>query len=689
MEEAIAVELTDRPKYPGLGLPLRQMPEGESYAMGASIKCDGAISMMVSVRELAMMVIMDQLSDKVDWHKKVFDEKIVYEWQTEAIAVPDIHWERLAMGGENVYSRNDEDDSATPELKGIIDRETFETIIKELQNKANHFKKTGIIPTLDASSSIAKSDVLVSFQLRESLRVAFQEIKDDRAERRDWYPHMNEIVQNLVDPSMYPLVYGRSRVVKEELVGVGDAIGRWAGKGFLLEKSRSRFETSIPEDLWSDTYQWLPANVAFQKDGTVRFTSYINNLHPVKFDDTYRTMEELVRICLPMWDQCLAIAYDSYDTTAAGRTETRMAYPEDADEEVKKNWIPSDPQECANIPVNWDEHEDHDYDPEWDDEAEKKWELLRKPRIPEVPFEDISYIQEEDQKLANVFNDSGLQIIVKMTSIELTPEKPNFTGSNWLVEGQMNEHIVGTALYYLDIENVTDSQVSFRMSTDSYINEDIDVGKGCYHWLQKIYGTTLYDGSLALQHYGDVQIRPGRLLAFPNNFHHAVSPFSLTDKTKPGHMRYIALWLVDPNQRIISTANVPPQQQDWWIEATLGRNETTRSKAISKMPGEVVELMKDRLAGIDVTAAQPMRLPQELQNMVHEHFCAGDHTSPMTAEEATEHRLKLKEEQDCSAQVRLDEFERDWLLSDQSAFCTLWFDVGFREYKFEYLSLSW
>lgn len=26
------------------------------------------------------------------------------------------------------------------------------------------------------------------------------------------------------------------------------------------------------------------------------------------------------------------------------------------------------------------------------------------------------------------------------------------------------------------------------------------------------------------------------------------------------------LWLIDPHRRIISTANVPPQQRDWWPE---------------------------------------------------------------------------------------------------------------------------
>ena len=48
---------------------------------------------------------------------------------------------------------------------------------------------------------------------------------------------------------------------------------------------------------------------------------------------------------------------------------------------------------------------------------------------------------------------------------------------------------------------------------------------------------------------------------------HRVSSFRLKDATKPGHRRFLALWLVDPHERIVSTANVPPQQKDWWTES--------------------------------------------------------------------------------------------------------------------------
>jgi hypothetical protein len=83
----------------------------------------------------------------------------------------------------------------------------------------------------------------------------------------------------------------------------------------------------------------------------------------------------------------------------------------------------------------------------------------------------------------------------------------------------MNEHIVATALYYLDSENVTPSYLSFRMMT-SYDQSDLQerVGQDEYSVYERIYGTkfSLYNDSWTVQPYGSVETREGRLLAFPN-----------------------------------------------------------------------------------------------------------------------------------------------------------------------------
>jgi len=83
----------------------------------------------------------------------------------------------------------------------------------------------------------------------------------------------------------------------------------------------------------------------------------------------------------------------------------------------------------------------------------------------------------------------------------------------------------------------------------------------------------------------------------------------LADPSKPGHRKILALFLVDPNIRVISTANVPCQRKDWWA----GHIKHI-TKAVSK-------------------------LPLELQDNIYKEV-----DFPFTFEEAKELRLELMDE---------------------------------------------
>lgn len=269
-----------------------------------------------------------------------------------------------------------------------------------------------------------------------------------------------------------------------------------------------------------------------------------------------------------------------------------------------------------------------------------QWLIERQPVQPKPPaFEACDYTVKPGKSLRDQFK--GLQIIVKMASIQLTPEKPTFPPGGWHVEGQMNEHIVGTALYYLDSENVTQSSLQFRMHT-SEDHLDWNVGQDNFKWMEQVYGTFLKDDGSCLQNYGSVETKQGRLLAFPNVFHHRVSPFELVDKTKPGHRRFIALWLVDPFTRIINTGNVPPQQQDWWMERTFAKLNASEAE---KVPPVIAQIVSEKTGGHEVleaaASASKKQLPPELTQMVRDMY--GD-AMPMSLEEAKRHRLKLMDE---------------------------------------------
>ena len=91
---------------------------------------------------------------------------------------------------------------------------------------------------------------------------------------------------------------------------------------------------------------------------------------------------------------------------------------------------------------------------------------------------------------------------------------------------------------------------------------------------------------------GSVETREGRLVTFPNILQHQVQPFKLQDPTKPGWRKIVALFLVDPNVRIISTANVPCQQMEWWAEEVLKDNgNVDKGRDLSILPPELQEMV--------------------------------------------------------------------------------------------------
>lgn len=64
----------------------------------------------------------------------------------------------------------------------------------------------------------------------------------------------------------------------------------------------------------------------------MNFTSYINNLHPKKHPEIYRTLERLIDAAIPAWDQCLR-EHSDFDSVGAGRGKSRFSQPEDCPDE--------------------------------------------------------------------------------------------------------------------------------------------------------------------------------------------------------------------------------------------------------------------------------------------------------------------------------------------------------------------
>ncbi|CEN59519.1 hypothetical protein ASPCAL01969 [Aspergillus calidoustus] len=178
-------------------------------------------------------------------------------------------------------------------------------------------------------------------------------------------------------------------------------------------------------------------------------------------------------------------------------------------------------------------------------------------------------------------------------------------------------------------ENITDSSLAFRQRVLRYkIGRELEYPRDDFEFLQSIYGLdedVVGSGETRVtQDIGSISTRERRLLTFPNILQHHVSPFGLADTSKSGHRKILALFLVDPNYRIISSANVPPQSEEWWEE---------KWEAIFN--------------------ALPTRLPRELQDMVMQYMDVGH----ITMREARKHRLELTAERTVDTQFMNEAFE--------------------------------
>jgi hypothetical protein len=226
-----------------------------------------------TVRERAMMRVIDLLSDKPDWADKVDNPDIVAKWRAEALALP---------------------------LKQGFSDKMFDYVLAELRDKAKLFKSNGGVTSVyDGAAAVFKSDAALSEALLQRLQAAVKPLEDVDPEDRDWHPGSNEQVLDLVHPSLFPLVYGKTRVVRGREIALADALASWGSGDALpltegvLKKQHNWGYTLDMERLLSRKFQWLPADVEL-KDGKARFMSYINNLHPEEHKELYGVLEELV-----------------------------------------------------------------------------------------------------------------------------------------------------------------------------------------------------------------------------------------------------------------------------------------------------------------------------------------------------------------------------------------------------------
>jgi Protein of unknown function (DUF4246) len=178
-----------------------------------------------------------------------------------------------------------------------------------------------------------------------------------------------------------------------------------------------------------------------------------------------------------------------------------------------------------------------------------------------------------------------------------------------MIESWQNERIVATSLYYYSCENITSSSLAFRQLSNASATDNIGYPQNDHDFLWDVFGCNSDEGSV--QDVGSVETREGRLLTFPNILQHQVQPFELQDPTKPGHRKILALFLVDPYSRVLSTAHVPPQQLDWWRKSVSSGSEKTR---LDDLPVELQDHIYSDVDEFPISMAEAKSLRQKLMD---------------------------------------------------------------------------
>ncbi|KXS20912.1 hypothetical protein M427DRAFT_27974 [Gonapodya prolifera JEL478] len=551
--------------------------------------------------------VLNEILIKPNWWTKIQDAEIRGKWEHESsealmklrrfgwafdtVAVPRkaplevtaddlVHsegWRRMPdPNQEREQSRLDK----VPEAISFMFRELQEVASKGLVTLAPVATSKGSVTPATASPTsghgIFVSDDLVTPGALSAFCRVFAPIEEEAFARGDWHNGSTQVL-NLVHPSMYCLVYGRTMYSTQPNTLIGDTVATWHGS-----------KSSSTSDI-STKYQWLPTDIQVDDEGRISISSYINNLSRPAYPRAYGAIKAVLQAMLPLFERAVdALKSHPKRWILASLDSSDFLEPEYEWQQKtflqKKYGDGEIPSDVAGKPVwSWPREVLAEYET-WADHDGREAARQRSAAEPELPDPVDAAFSYLDEAPNVSFRGKTLQVIFKVATIRLTPENPEFSGGNWHLEGMENEAIAATGLFYYDIENITPSRLTFRnvFNADSFEYPQSD-----FNGLEQVYG---FESELSdnVQFSGQTEARTGRCVVFPNFQHHRVEPFRLLDPAKPGHRRVLAMFLVHPDNRIASSTYVPPQQPDILLDSL-------RSALGSQFPDLVLRCLQQQL----------------------------------------------------------------------------------------------
>lgn len=292
---------------------------------------------------------------------------------------------------------------------------------------------------------IWQSDVLIPPSLRLSLLEQIRVLEDIPEDKKDWHPNSDNQVLDLVHPSLYPVVYGRT-------------LGRYPDADGPVAPIASPFpakEKGYPVEYRSDKFQWLPTDFQVDEDGGVMALGYINNLHP-SHEGVHKCVEDLIKHFIPLWERVLTDMLHELPTRIPGsylpieqidpnypRCEEERGDTSDAGDKISSaegedernskegeategsDLAKEDDEGGSDSVEQGDEDTPMDYYYRLEEYMETVWSENKIIGLPDVP--DGGYpggLEKRDLKIT--LRGKRLQIIVKLANIHLVSHSRQF-----------------------------------------------------------------------------------------------------------------------------------------------------------------------------------------------------------------------------------------------------------------------
>jgi hypothetical protein len=214
---------------------------------------------------------------------------------------------------------------------------------------------------------------------------------------KDWHPRSNNQVLDIVHPSLYCLVYGRTLAFPN--VSEKTDPGKLAP---ILSHSEVAYYRDSAFCI-SNKFAWIPTDFTVSANGKeVSALGYINNLHPSN-STLYRSLESTLALFVPLFERVLTDIHISNDTLSKVRTSIHSYDP---------NLEP---------PYRSNDEDDSDEDYAEEPKRSKKKKEKKVPRripLPAVPAEGYQGSLEKREHRVSL-KGTTIQVIVKLANIHL------------------------------------------------------------------------------------------------------------------------------------------------------------------------------------------------------------------------------------------------------------------------------